>query len=248
MSATKTIIRSVVFALLITAAPNALAQGAASQGGANKGQPNAGQSNAGQSNALQGFSENRNKPVQIEAASLEVRDKEKKATFSGNVKVVQGDTTMLCKSLVVYYEQDAPGTNTNTMKAAQPGPGGSQQISKLDAFGGVKVTQKDQIATGDTAHFDMRGNTVTLTGNVTVIQGKNVMKGDRLVVDMTSGVSRVEGKGPVSVLIDQESKGGAPGSPPAANSAGGGANASAPGARQSPFAPPKLGPRPFPSN
>jgi lipopolysaccharide export system protein LptA len=246
VNATKTIIRSLVFALLIAAAPNALAQGAASQGGANKGQPN----------ALQGFSENRSAPVQIEAASLEVRDKEKKATFSGNVKVVQGDTTMLCKSLVVYYEQDAPGTGTTktgtaTMKAAQPGPGGSQQISRLDAFGGVKVTQKDQVATGDTAHFDMRGNTVTLTGNVTVIQGKNVMKGDRLVVDMTSGVSRVEGKGPVSVLIDQESKspGTSPaGSPPAANSAGGGANASAPGARQSPFAPPKLGPRPFPSN
>jgi lipopolysaccharide export system protein LptA len=238
VNATKTIIRSLVFALLIAVAPNALAQGAASQGGANKGQPN----------ALQGFSENRKEPVQIEAASLEVRDKEKKATFSGNVKVVQGDTTMLCKSLVVYYEQnDTPGA----MKTAQPGPGGSQQISKLDAFGGVKVTQKDQVATGDTAHFDMRGNTVTLTGNVTVIQGKNVMKGDRLVVDMTSGVSRVEGKGPVSVLIDQESKSpGTPaaGSPPAANSAGGGANASAPGARQSPFAPPKLGPRPFPSN
>lgn len=231
MSATKTIIRSVVFALLIAAAPSAFAQGAAAQGGANK----------GQSNALQGFSENRNKPVQIEAASLEVRDKEKKATFSGNVKVVQGDTTMLCRSLEVFYEQDSPGT----MKAAQPGPGGSQQISKLHASGGVKVTQKDQIATGDTAHFDMRANTVTLNGNVTVIQGKNVMKGDRLVVDMTSGVSRVEGKGPVSVLIDQESKGGPA---PANNPAGGGANASAPGARQSPFAPPKLGPRPFPSN
>lgn len=228
MSALNTFIRSSIVALLIAAPVCAFAQGAA---------------NKGQSNALQGFSENRNKPVQIEAASLEVRDKEKKATFNGNVKVTQGDTTMLCKSLEVFYEQDSPGA----MKAAQPGPGGSQQISKLNASGGVKVTQKDQIATGDTAHFDMRANTVTLTGNVTVIQGKNIMKGDRLVVDMTSGVSRVEGRGPVSVLIDQDStKSG--GSGPAANAPGGGANANAPGTRQSPFAPPKLGPRPFPSN
>jgi lipopolysaccharide export system protein LptA len=240
VSATKTFIRSAVLVLLITAAPHALAQGAASQGNANK----------GQSNALQGFSENRSKPVQIEAASLEVRDKEKKATFSGNVKVVQGDTMMQCKSLEVFYEQDAPSTSPNTapttMKAAQPGPGGSQQISKLLASGNVKVTQKDQIATGDTAHFDMRANTVTLNGNVTVIQGKSVMRGDRLVVDMTSGVSRVEGKGPVRLLIDQESKD-APGgtSGPGANA--GGAN-NAPAGRQSPFAPPKLGPRPFPSN
>ena len=63
-------------------------------------------------NALQGFQQNRDQPVQIEAASLEVRDKDKMATFTGNVKVVQGDTTMRCKSLVVFYEQTgtaAPG-------------------------------------------------------------------------------------------------------------------------------------------
>src|SRR6201991_4275155 len=94
-------------------------------------QPNAA-GNKGQPNALQGFSQNRNQPVQIEAAALEVRDKDKVATFSGNVKVVQGDTTMRCKSLVVFYEDQAtPGA----AKAASPGPGGSQQISRLEARG-----------------------------------------------------------------------------------------------------------------
>ena len=55
-------------------------------------------------NAMQGFSQNRDQPIQIEAASLEMRDKKKEATFSGNVKVVQGDTTMTSKSLVVFYD------------------------------------------------------------------------------------------------------------------------------------------------
>ena len=59
-------------------------------------------------NAMQGFSQNRDQPIQIEAASLEMRDKKKEATFSGNVKVVQGDTTMTSKALVVFYEQSAP--------------------------------------------------------------------------------------------------------------------------------------------
>jgi lipopolysaccharide export system protein LptA len=158
----------------------------------------------GISNALQGFSQNRNQPVQIEAASLEVRDKDKVATFQGNVRVVQGDTVMRCKTLVVFYESQAPA---GAMKAATPGPGGRQQISRLEARGGVIVTQKDQTATGDTGIFDMRANTVTLSGNVVVSQGKNVMRGERLVVDLTSGVSRVEsGKnhGPVRMLIQQE--------------------------------------------
>src|ERR1700757_4994024 len=58
-------------------------------------------------NAMQGFSQNRDQPIQIEAASLEMRDKKKEATFAGNVKVVQGDTTMTSKSLVVFYDQSA---------------------------------------------------------------------------------------------------------------------------------------------
>ena len=66
------------------------------------------------------------------------------------------------------------------------------------------VTQKDQTATGDLGIFDMKTNTVTLTGDVVMTQGQNVLRGDRLVVDLTSGVSRVEsgkngrpGAGPV---------------------------------------------------
>lgn len=160
---------------------------------------------SGPPNALQGFSQNRGQPVQIEAARLEVRDKDKKATFSGRVKVVQGDTTMRCATLVVFYEpKPQSGGTAPAMPAARPGPGGSSQISKLEARGGVTVTQKDQTATGDSGLFDMKSNTVTLTGNVLVSQGPNVLRGERLVVDLTTGVSHVEsGSGPVRMLIQQ---------------------------------------------
>ena len=53
------------------------------------------------------------------------------------------------------------------------------------------VVQKDQTATGDTGIFDMRANTVTMVGNVVISQGQNVVKGDTLTVDMTTGVSRI---------------------------------------------------------
>ena len=155
----------------------------------------------------QGFSQNRDKPVQIEAATLEVRDKDKIATFSGNVNVVQGDTTMRCKSLVVFYDNNCARRHESGDARA----GGKQQISRLEAKGGVMVTQTEQTATGDTGLFDMKTNTITLLGNVVVSQGRNVMRGDRLVVDMTTGVSKVEpgDKGPVRMLIEQN-KDGAP--------------------------------------
>ena len=140
----------------------------------------------GPPNALQGFSQNRDQPVHIEAATLEVRDKDKVATFSGNVHVKQGDTDLLCKSLVVFYEQDggADGKQSKgAMQAATPGPGGQQQIKRLEARGGVVVTQKDQTATGELGIFDMATNTVTLTGNVVMTQGQNVLRGEKLVVE-----------------------------------------------------------------
>ena len=146
---------------------------------------------SGPPNALQGFSQNRDEPVHIDAATLEVRDKDKMATFSGDVHVTQGDTDMRCKTLVVFYEQSGDDTSKN-MPTANPGPGGEQRIKKLEARGGVVVTQKDQTATGESGFFDMQTNTVTLSGNVVMTQGKNVLRGDKLIVDLTSGVSRVE--------------------------------------------------------
>jgi lipopolysaccharide export system protein LptA len=178
-------------ALVLIASGDALAQGAMS----------------GVPNAMQGFSQNRDQPIQIEAASLEMRDKKKEATFSGNVKVVQGDTTMTSKTLVVFYDSgSAPatpapaspppaapkGSKSGPMQSTTPGPGGSSSIRRLEAKGSVVVTQKDQVVTGETAIFDTRANLITMVGGVVLTQCKNVLKGDRLKVDMTTGVSRVE--------------------------------------------------------
>jgi lipopolysaccharide export system protein LptA len=155
-------------------------------------------------NAMQGFSQNRDQPIQIEAASLEMRDKKKEATFAGNVKVVQGDTTMTSKTLVVFYDSNSstsPPANQKAaksatpMQSATPGPGGSSSIRRLEAKGSVVVTQKDQVVTGETAIFDTKENLITMLGGVLLTQGKNVLRGDRLRVDMTTGVSRVESEG-----------------------------------------------------
>jgi lipopolysaccharide export system protein LptA len=161
-------------------------------------QPQAQQKNQGPPNALQGFSQNRDEPVKIRAASLEVREKDKMATFTGDVYVLQGDTELRCKTLVVFYEEETtpqPSQQANAarpVKAAEPGPGGDRQIRRIEAKGNVVVVQKDQNAAGDAATFNMRENTVTLVGNVVVTRGADVLRGQRLVVDLTSGVSRMD--------------------------------------------------------
>jgi lipopolysaccharide export system protein LptA len=174
----------------------------------------------GPPNALQGFSSNRDRPVKIDADSLEVRDKEKVATFNGDVRVVQGDTNMRCKTLVVYYEESS--SKGGGPKTADPGPAGSSQIRRMEARGNVVVTQKDQIATGDRGDFDMRTNTVTLSGKVVVTKGQDVLRGERLIVNLTDGASKMEG-GRVEALFNPKSNSeqknpeqkSAPGQPPA---------------------------------
>jgi len=171
-------------------------------------------------NAMQGFSQNRDQPIQIEAAELEMRDKKNEATFSGNVKVVQGDTTMTSKTLVVFYDSapapaapaaagKAKTAKAAPMQAATPGPSGSSSIKRLEASGNVVVIQKDQVVTGDNAIFDTKTNLITMLGGIVLTQGKNVLRGDRLLVDMTTGVSRVESdSGRVQGLFQSSSPGG----------------------------------------
>ena len=131
-------------------------------------------------NAMQGFSQNRDQPIQIEAASLEMRDKKKEATFAGNVKVIQGDTVMTSKTLVVFYDSTSspsappPPANSKAAKSAPiqsatPGPGGSSSIRRLEAHGSVVVTQKDQVVTGETAVFDTKANMITMVGGIVLL-------------------------------------------------------------------------------
>jgi lipopolysaccharide export system protein LptA len=194
---------AVIFALTLGAACGAAAQSSVQ----------------GVPNAMQGFSQNRDQPIRIEAATLEMRDKKKEATFSGNVKVVQGDTTMTSNILVVLYEsssQSSPAASANTkgtaqsappLQSATPGPDNSSSIKRLEARGNVVVIQKDQMVTGDSAVFEAKTNLITMLGGVVVTQCKNVLHGDRLLVDQTTGVSRLESdSGKIQGVFNQSSE------------------------------------------
>jgi lipopolysaccharide export system protein LptA len=191
------------------------------------------------SNPAQGIiNDNQDQPIQIDAATLEVRDKEKMATFAGDVQVVQGDTTIKCQKLVVFYGPE-PGTaaaaaqakrqqQQQPAQAQQTGglPARQQDIRKIEARGGVTVISKDQTASGDLGVYDLKTKTITLRHNVTVAQGKNVLHGERVVVDTVSGnahfdantdtqngASVVKSPGRVRAVIlpNKDAKGGATG-------------------------------------
>jgi lipopolysaccharide export system protein LptA len=147
-------------------------------------------------NSFGGFSKNSDKPIDIESDVLVVHDSEKYATFKGNVKAVQGTTTLRSRELDVHYQGGAGDGLTGTPTPVSAGASGQNpatQISKIIAKGSVVITsEEDQTTQSDWALYDVPGQTVTVGGNVVLMQGKNMLKGDRLVIDLKTGESRFE--------------------------------------------------------
>jgi lipopolysaccharide export system protein LptA len=173
------------------------------------------------SNSFGGLSGSSNEPIDIESDVLVVQDKQKLATFKGNVKAVQGTTTLHAKELKVHYvggdkltraasgEKNQPpaapaqpqgGESEPPAATAQAQGGGEEkknaQITLIEAKGDVVIISKDdQTTTSDWALYDLPAQLVTVGGNVVLTQGKNVLKGDRLVIDLKTGESRFEHTG-----------------------------------------------------
>ncbi|HWK34213.1 MAG TPA: LptA/OstA family protein, partial [Hyphomicrobium sp.] len=135
------------------------------------------------------FKTDPNAPINVEAARLDVDDRAKQAVFHGDVHAVQGDFVVRTAELRTFYtgaaglaEQAAPTEN------AAPA-----QISRIEARGKVIVTSKEgQKATGDWADYDVKKNQVVLGGDVVLTQGKNVVQGTKLTIDMLTGQSVID--------------------------------------------------------
>ncbi len=128
---------------------------------------------------------NSKEPIKIDAASLQVLDKEHKAIYKGDVVAVQGKSTLRCSILTVFYTQQKDKKTDE-----KPQQGGSS-IQKLNCDGPVSVVSSTQTATGDYGVFDAEHDVVTLTGNVVLVDCENVQQGDKLVYNTKTGIAHV---------------------------------------------------------
>ena len=141
-------------------------------------------------------------PVSIEADKLVYFDKEQKAVYTGKVVVIQGDTKMTCSAMTIYMEKGSAPARPEAAAAGDPAkageeagaaPGaGTSHVKHLEAVGPVTVVSKTQVATADSGAYDKAQNKVWLIGNVTLSDGGNVTKGDKLTYDLTTGQATVD--------------------------------------------------------
>jgi len=127
-------------------------------------------------------------PINIDAAKLDYFDKEQKLVYTGNVVATQGDGKLKASVLVLYLTPKEGAGD-------QPGaPSPSSQLRRMEASGPVTIVSKDQIGTGDSGIYEKPENKVYLIGNVTLTQGPNVTKGDKLIYDLTTKQAVVTGR------------------------------------------------------
>ena len=116
------------------------------------------------------------KPIEILADSMEWNKQLGQAIAIGNARAIQGQTTIKANKIIAVLNQD-----------------NNQQITELHASGKVIFLKDNQLATGDKAIYYLKEDKVKITGNVELKRDDNIIKGEKLIIDFLTGLSKMEG-------------------------------------------------------
>jgi lipopolysaccharide export system protein LptA len=119
-----------------------------------------------------------NAPVNFSADRIEVQDRADRVVVTGNVHVTQGDLTIDSARMTVAYHN-----------------AGGVEIDRIDASGDVRIRRGNETGRGNVAIYDLNARVITMLGNVELTQGANRLTGGRLIMDLRSGRSTVDGRG-----------------------------------------------------
>ncbi|MDA9707839.1 lipopolysaccharide transport periplasmic protein LptA [Alphaproteobacteria bacterium] len=115
-------------------------------------------------------------PIEILADSMEWNKQLGQAIATGNAKAIQGETTIKANKIIAVLSED-----------------NSQQIKELEATGKVVFFKDKQLVTGDKATYYLNQEKVIITGNVELKRDGNIIKGEKLIIDFLTGLSKMEG-------------------------------------------------------
>lgn len=136
------------------------------------------------------FSKDSKSPIDVTADHLETRGGECVAIWSGSAEALQGASRLRSDTMIAHLEKKSGSAGG----AASAGCG---QMTSLEAKGAVYYAASDgRRVHGDNGFYDTATKTMTITGDVTAVDGQNdVMRGAKMVYNTETGEGHVEGGG-----------------------------------------------------
>lgn len=122
-------------------------------------------------------SHNTRAPVSFDAGSIDFDDRLNRVVLTGGVTVEQAGLTVRSQRMLANYTDD-----------------GQLDVERITANGSVVVTRGNERASGDVAVYDFSRRIITMAGNVELSRGGDTLRGGRLVIDLASGLSSVDGR------------------------------------------------------
>ncbi len=157
-------------------------------------------------------------PIDIVADGTEVFQPQRLVIYRGNVEATQQTTRLRTPELRIYYKPKKGETPGAPAPAASQGTLGADTggIDHIEAAGPVYYITPTENARADHMLYEADPDTITMTGNVVLVNGKNVGTGEKFVMDRKTGHDQLyasQNTGRVRTIIYPQSQQPANGQP-----------------------------------
>ncbi len=112
-------------------------------------------------------------PIDVSADNFVADANAKTGVYTGNVVIHQGEVKMRANTVRAQFVENKP--------------------NRILAQGKVVIDAPSGVATGDNGVYDVTPRIITLTGNVVLTKDKNIMRGQKLVVNLITGLATLDG-------------------------------------------------------
>jgi lipopolysaccharide export system protein LptA len=153
------------------------------------------------------FNKQFDEPMEITSNRMEAFNEKKIVVFSGSAKATQGNKVLKADQLILYYTKEKETDKKNKSGTIETEKTGD--LEKVEAKGNVSLTQGEKVATGDEATYYRDSAKIIMTGNAVLNEGKNSIKGDRVIVFLNENRGIVESntkKQVKAIIYPQEKK------------------------------------------
>lgn len=131
------------------------------------------------------YAQDSSAPVDVSADNQETINSKCITIFTGNVEILQNRSRLRAQKVTIYSARKPGGTTADGANAC-----GAAQ--RMEAEGSVYMVSDTQTARGDRAVYTFDNNIAIVTGDVVLVKGKDVARGDKLTVNTKTNDAKLE--------------------------------------------------------